>query len=294
MRFKIHHRTCYRYAGSAMESFMETRLQPANTPFQKLRQHRLEIDPDANIHTYEDYFGNPVHTFSVIHRHDALRVDSYAEVETSPRQKLPAAWAVSISEARQIYRSEKLRHFEFLHGSRAIVLDASVHTLANQFFRPRDEIGPAAHALNAWINEAFTYRSGATHLGTTVADVLKTRAGVCQDFAQVMIAILRSAEIPARYVVGYIETESQRRAAQRRSKSRRLVGASESHAWVEVGLPGGEWLALDPTNNCEAGERHVRVATGRDYHDCTPTRGVFKGTHTKQLLVSVTMERQSD
>lgn len=294
MRFLIHHRTHYRYAGSATESFMEARLQPATTSFQRLLTHRLKIEPECNVHAYKDYFGNPVHTFSVAHRHEALTLDSYSEVATESRLAKPAAWEVTISEARQIYRSEKLRNYEFLHASRAIGLDATVHKLANRFFRPRDEIGPACAALNTWIYEEFTYQSGATHIGTTVADVLKSRTGVCQDFAQVMIAILRSAEIPARYVVGYIETESDRRASQRRRKTRRLIGASESHAWVEVGLPGGEWLALDPTNNCEAGERHVRVATGRDYHDCTPTRGVFKGTHTDTLSVAVTMERQVD
>jgi transglutaminase-like putative cysteine protease len=292
MRFQIHHRTCYRYAGPATESFMEARLQPAETPYQHRLEHRLEINPASNLHTYEDYFGNRVHTFSVVRRHERLELDSYTTVETRPCQKHTAAWTVSVSESRQIYRSERLRHYEFLHASPAISLDAAVNKLANRFFRASSEIGPSVESLNSWIYENFRYQAGATHLGTTVAEVLKSRTGVCQDFAQVMIAILRSAEIPARYVVGYIETDSQRAAAENGAKRHRLIGAAESHAWVEIKLPSGEWWPFDPTNNCEAGERHVKVSVGRDYHDCTPTRGVFKGTHTTGLEVTVNMRRQ--
>jgi transglutaminase-like putative cysteine protease len=119
---------------------------------------------------------------------------------------------------------------------------------------------------------------------------LSLRRGVCQDFAHVMIAILRSAEIPARYVCGYIETDRQRDAAA--GGERTLVGAAESHAWVEVGLPNGNWYALDPTNDIPAGERHVVVSFGRDFHDVSPTRGVFKGAGSHALNVSVVMRRQ--
>jgi len=290
MRFRLHHRTHYQYAGPAMESFMEARLQPSQTPHQTVYNYRLVVDPTTNLHPYDDYYNNRVHTFSIVRRHEELTLDSYADVETKPLPERPAGWEVSVSEARQIYRSERLRLYEFLHASPAIALDGDVHRLANRFFKSRVDVGPAMLDLNQWINEEFAYRSGATQLGTTVAEVIHSRAGVCQDFAQVMIAILRSAEIPARYVVGYIETESQRRASTR-TKRPRLIGASESHAWVEVCLPGGVWWPFDPTNNCEAGERHVRVSAGRDYHDCTPTRGVFKGTHTTELKVSVDMRR---
>lgn len=292
MRFHIHHRTHYRYAGEASESFMEARLKPAETTEQRLISHRLEIDPACNVHQYTDYFGNVVQTFSIVRRHGELTLDSHAELETFPIKRSPATLEVSISEARQIYRSEALRHYEFLHASDAITLAPEVHRLANQFFRSSDELGTSALALNAWIYQNFKYRPGATTIRTPVAEVIAKRTGVCQDFAQVMIAVLRSAEIPARYVVGYIETDSQRQAAQNPKSSRPLVGAAESHAWVEIRLPGGEWWPLDPTNNCEAGERHVRVSTGRDYHDCTPTRGVFKGTQTDRLSVTVQMVRQ--
>ncbi|MBT5904006.1 MAG: transglutaminase family protein [Opitutaceae bacterium] len=292
MRFNIHHRTHYRYAGEASESFMEARLRPAETPFQNVHTHRLEIEPVCKVNEYVDYFGNTVHNFSIIRRHGELLIDSFAELETASKTTPAAGSKVTVSEARQIFRSEKLRLYEFLHPSPAIALDAETHAAAKRLFSSRAKIGRAALDLNEWIHDEFKYVSGSTGIDTPIATVMTTRQGVCQDFAQVMIAILRSAEIPARYVVGYIETDSQREAAKSGRKPKKLIGAAESHAWVEVGLPGGEWLPLDPTNNCVAGERHVKMASGRDYLDCTPTKGVFKGTTTQALTVSVKMERQ--
>ena len=292
MRFQIHHRTHYRYAGEASESFMEARLEPISTPHQKVLSYRLEIDPNANLHSYRDYFGNAVKSFSVVRRHTALTMDSYTEVETLPPIRPGAALEVSISESRQIYRSEKLRFFEYLSPSDAIPLSAEINRLANRFFKARSAIGASALELNHWINQEFTYEAGSTRIDTPIDQVLQQRKGVCQDFAQIMIAILRSAEIPARYVVGYIETDAQRKASTGK-RPKKLVGAAESHAWVELCLPGGEWWPLDPTNDCIAGLRHVRVTTGRDYLDCTPTRGVFKGTHTQTLQATVTMRRAS-
>ena len=277
---------------------MEVRLQPAENEQQRLLSHRLETTPATNLHSYTDYFGNGVQTFSIVHRHTELVLDSHAEVETTPIPPPPAALDLSVSEARQLYRSEPLRHFEFLASSAAITFSAGINQIANRFFRPGNDIGTATLALNRWVFENFRYVPGSTRIDTPVSDVLKQRQGVCQDFAQLMIAVLRSAEIPARYLVGYIETDSQRDAAAalkpgsgNPAARSALIGAAESHAWVDICLPGGHWWALDPTNNCVAGERHVLVSAGRDYLDCTPTRGVFKGTHTERLTASVDMRR---
>ncbi len=290
MLFRITHRTRYRYAGTASESFMEARLTPAHDDRQTLRHHRLTTTPPCNLHVYIDYFGNKVETFSIIQRHRELQLESVSEVETHPIAPPSVALEVSVSEARQIFRSERLNLFEYIIPSPAIQLSAEVSALANRFFKPGDRIGRSLLGLNAWIKESFRYEPGTTTIDTPVATALRQRTGVCQDFAQVMIAVLRSAEIPARYVTGYIETETQRKASAAQ-RAPRLIGASESHAWVEVHLPGGFWWPLDPTNDCVAGERHVKVANGRDYHDSTPTTGVFKGTHTERLEVAVVMQR---
>jgi transglutaminase-like putative cysteine protease len=290
MRFRIEHRTSYRYAGTASESFMEARLTPVNDEQQQLLWRKLTTTPGCNVHTYMDYFGNAVETFSIVHRHGSLVLVSESEVETQPVVPPTNALDISVSEARQIYRGERLQLYEYLMPSPAIELTPEINQLANQFFKRSEPLGTSLLRLNEWIKENVRYTPGATRIDTPVSTVLKTRAGVCQDFAQLMIAILRSAEIPARYVTGYIETDSQRKASEDKLDVA-LIGASESHAWVDVRLPGGFWWPLDPTNNCVAGERHVKVATGRDYQDSTPTRGVFKGTYTEWLNVGVVMRR---
>lgn len=290
MRFRITHRTHYRYAGSASESFMEARLTPTTDVAQSLLSRQLTTTPAANIHSYSDYFGNTVETFSIVKRHRELVLESVCDVETTPIAPPSSALEISVSEARQLYRGEKLKLFEFLMPSDAIAIGPEVNALANQLFKPGDPLGPSLLRLNNWIKTHFRYLAGSTQIDTPVSVALRQRSGVCQDFAQVMIAVLRSAEIPARYVTGYIETETQRKASEAK-RAPALIGASESHAWVEVFLPGGFWWPLDPTNDCVAGERHVKVAVGRDYHDSTPTRGVFKGTHTEKLSVAVVMQR---
>jgi transglutaminase-like putative cysteine protease len=290
MLFRITHRTRYRYAGTASESFMEARLTPTSDERQDRRSHKLLTTPACNLHVYTDYFGNTVETFSIIQRHRELLLESVSEVATHPIDPPSVALEVSVSEARQIFRSERLKLFEYIIASPAIPLSAEVNVLANRFFKPGDPIGTSLLRLTAGIKESFRYEPGTTRIDTPVATALRQRTGVCQDFAQIMIAVLRSAEIPARYVTGYIETETQRKASEAQ-KAPKLIGASESHAWVEVYLPGGFWWPLDPTNDCIAGERHVKVANGRDYRDSTPTTGVFKGTHTEKLEVAVVMQR---
>lgn len=293
MLFHINHRTSYRYAGEASESFMEARLTPVSDERQRLVNRSFTTTPAGRVNRYTDYFGNSVETFAIAHRHGELVLESRSQVETLPWAPPKAALDISISEARQIYRGNKLDLFEFLMPSPAIPMSAPVHRLANQFFKPGHSLGETLLRLNRWIKTELAYVPGRTRIDTPVTEVLAQKAGVCQDFAQVMIAILRSAEIPARYVTGYIETESQRLAAESGRPARAtLIGAAESHAWVEVCLPGAFWWPLDPTNDCVAGERHVKVSIGRDYLDATPTRGVFKGTRTEKLHVSVTMIRQ--
>jgi transglutaminase-like putative cysteine protease len=295
MRFRIRHLTRYRYAGTASESFMEARLTPVNDERQKLLARRLATSPSCSIHSYTDYFGNAVETFSVVQRHRELTLESHTEVETCFLEPPATALDFTVSDSRHLNHDGRLRLFEFLRPSPAIPLSAPVQALARQFFRPRHGLGESLLRFLAWIHENFRYAPGTTAIETPISAVLKTREGVCQDFAQIMIAVLRSAEIPARYVTGYIETESQRQAAENGGpnarRAPRLIGASESHAWAEVYLPGGFWFPLDPTNNCVAGERHVKIGNGRDYHDCTPTRGVFKGTRTEKLDVAVAMQR---
>ncbi|HEY9247646.1 MAG TPA: transglutaminase N-terminal domain-containing protein, partial [Rariglobus sp.] len=155
MRFRITHRTLYRYAGSASESFMEARLTPTTDDSQQLLSRQLSTTPAANIHNYTDYFGNTVETFSIVQRHRELLLESICDVETTPIPPPAAALEISVSEARQIYRSEKLSLFEFLMPSEAIALGPEVNALANKLFKPGDPLGASLLRLNNWIKTNF-------------------------------------------------------------------------------------------------------------------------------------------
>ncbi|MGH8018686.1 MAG: transglutaminase family protein [Opitutaceae bacterium] len=291
MRFEISHTTRYEYASPASESFMEARLCPLSNRAQTVRKRTLAITPESRVASYIDYFGNTVEQFSVVQRHDELTLRAHCEVETHPPEVPPEALDITISEACQMFRGKRLDLFDFLQPSVSVRLSRTVNRIANRLAHPGAHLGATLLEVMRWVHTRFVYTPGATGVNTRVEDALKLRKGVCQDYAHAMIAILRSAEIPARYAVGYIETERQKRAAKKSAP--RLVGAAESHAWVEAGLPNGDWMSLDPTNNIVAGERHVLVATGRDFHDTSPTRGVFKGANRTKLKATVTMRRMT-
>jgi transglutaminase-like putative cysteine protease len=145
--------------------------------------------------------------------------------------------------------------------------------------------------LNHAVYKYFTYESGSTENSTPIEVVWKQRRGVCQDFAHVMLSILRTAGIPARYVCGYIETDPP--TPRPGEPRRRLIGAVATHAWVEVLLPGLAWVGLDPTNDKYCDDRHVAMSYGRDYSDATPIRGTFKGTGRQKLKVRIVMRRRN-
>lgn len=286
MRFRVVHQTEYDYAEPASESFAELRVCPMEVPGQKVARRGLELLPSVPVESYEDYFGNRVEFFSVPFRHQRLSIKAWAEVETSPLKPPAAALEVTVAEARQIYNSQMLVLFEFLQPTDFVPLHRVLGPLRKNFVRSADNLREVLLGINHWIYKHFIYRPGSTEIGTPLDQVIRQRSGVCQDFAHLMLAILRTYGIPARYVSGYIE------AFDPTTKDKALVGAMASHAWVEVCLPGGFWWGLDPTNDQQTGERHVKVAVGRDYGDVAPVRGTYKGASNQKLKVMVTLKRR--
>jgi len=284
MRFRVSHTTQYKYAVPASESFAELRVTPLNNESQKVLSRTLSIEPNSVIDEYVDYFGNQVEFFSIPHRHSSLTVTSEAEVETQAVEPPQSSLDISLGEARQIYNSMRYQLFEYLNPTSLVPLNQH-RRIRKRFFRQVESLGDALHLLNTWIFESFQYQSGVTDISTPIKQVVATRRGVCQDFAHLMLAILRSNGIPARYVSGYIEAYDPEKT------SPEMIGAAASHAWVEVYLPGGIWWGLDPTNNQAAGERHIEVAVGRDYNDVAPMRGTYKGAMDQKLNVIVSLER---
>jgi transglutaminase-like putative cysteine protease len=284
MRFSITHATEYRYEHPASEAYVEARLTPPERPWQKTLSHAIEFSPAAPVTGYTDYFGNETVFYSMVKRHDRLVVSNILEVETSPPAVPGAALDLTVGEARQIVSSVATDVFDHLCGTPAAPNGGEARGWGRRFLRSHATLREAITQLNACIHRDFKYAKGSTDVSTPLATVWKTRRGVCQDFAHVMLSVLRTAGLPARYVCGYIETDPPK-------DSRRLVGAVATHAWVEVLVPGMDWVALDPTNNQWCGERHVAVSFGRDFSDAAPLRGTFKGTGGQTMSVKVTMKR---
>lgn len=285
MHFNVSHRTEYAYEGAASESFAELRVWPQSNAAQRVISRSLYIKPETKVDQYVDYFGNNVEFFSIPSRHNALVVHAEAEVETFKVDLPEAILQTSIGEARQIYNSSLYQLFEYLQPTGLVPLDQHGR-IRKRFFPQAYSLSDALLGLNEWIYRNFEYKPGVTNVSTPIAEVVKHRSGVCQDFANLMLAILRSNGMPARYVSGYIEAHDP-------DSGEIMTGAAASHAWVEVFLPGGIWWGLDPTNNQVVGERHIVVAVGRDYNDVAPMRGTYKGANDQQLKVIVSLERRS-
>jgi len=287
MRFHVSHTTRYEYDAPASESFAELRVWPRSNSAQTVADRELIVEPTAQVDQYVDYFGNNVEFFSIPHRHGSLEVHARAEVVTRAVELPRAVLDTTVGEARQLYNSRPYRLFEFLQPTALVPLDAHKR-IRKTFFPQGASIEAALRSLNHWIYSQFEYQPGVTGVTTPIHEIVSKRRGVCQDFAQLMLAILRSNGIPARYVSGYIEAHDPGQT------NTRLVGAAASHAWVEVFLPGDVWWGLDPTNDQAVGERHIVVAVGRDYNDVAPMRGTYKGAVDQKLKVMVSLERKQE
>lgn len=284
MRFEITHVTDYRYEQPASEAYVEARLTPPDRPTQRTLAHVVEFSPDAQVTTYTDYFGNAVAFYSMIKRHARLTVTNRLSVETAAPVLPEDALDLTVGEARQIFSSVATDVFDHLRGTSAAPNGGEATKWGRRILRSDIPLREALAALNAAVHRDFKYTSGSTDVSTPLAAVWKTRKGVCQDFAHIMLSVLRTSGLPARYVCGYIETDPTEGA-------RSLVGAVATHAWVEALVPGMAWVALDPTNNQWCGERHVAVSSGRDFADAAPLRGTFKGSGGQKMSVKVTMKR---
>ena len=287
MQFRISHETVYKYATPASESVGELRLCPLSTPHQEVRNRHLQLDPEVPVSEYVDFFGNTVECFTIPFRHGRLRVRMTADVETRPAGDPGAAADIPAGEARRLNHNRRIDLYHYRLPTKAVPLGSILQPIRRRFFQQDAPLRDCLLGLNAWIHKSFTYKQGVTEISTPLATVIRTRTGVCQDLSHLMLAILRTNGLPARYVSGYIEPHDPTRQG-----GAELIGAAASHAWVEVNLPDGSWWGFDPTNNQCAGERHVWMAAGRDYHDVAPMRGTYKGAVNQKLRVIVSVRRK--
>jgi transglutaminase-like putative cysteine protease len=281
---EVRHVTQFHYAEPVRESVMEVWMQPQKGARQRLVSFELEVDPAAQLFSYADAFGNAVYHFDVPQPHERLTIHARSAVETQAPPALPEA--LDMGEWDRL-RSDFVRgeNFDFLrpHGF-AVETDALRAFIAEknlESLRARDPL-TAVRKLCEIVYESFGYEAGVTDAESTIDHALEERRGVCQDFAHLTIAVLRAWGIPARYVSGYLFNDS---------KHGDRSDPDATHAWVEVFLPSTRWFGMDPTNNIEAGERHIAAAIGRDYNDVPPSRGVYKGEADSELAVAVSVRR---
>ena len=203
---------------------------------------------------------------------------------------------MSINEARQILSSAPAEIFDYLQPTETVTTHSKeAREWGKRFLAGNRPFGESLEALNLAVYQQFAYASGSTDNSTPLAQVWEQKKGVCQDFTHIMLSVLRTARLPARYVCGYIEAVAPPSASANNTigrAGRTLVGAIATHAWVEVMIPGMEWVALDPTNKQWCGERHITVSRGRDFRDATPVRGTFKGTGKQNMKVKVFVKRR--
>ena len=259
-RLQITHTTRLTYDEPVSETTMEVRMHPLDGVGQRCSSFRLDVRPRVTVREYRDGFSNHVHYFNHVAGHREVEVVARATVETG---------ILNGNHEGEDFPEDFL-------GFRPPVLDlAAIRRLAAALRRPTDL--ESMEALARHIHSRFTYRPEITDVYTAVDQVLALRSGVCQDFAHLFVSVARAMGIPCRYVSGYIHPGGGR------------VGTGASHAWAEAWVDGA-WLGFDPTNPVRAGDFHVRVATGRDYHDVPPTRGVYLGRAAERMEVRVELK----
>ena len=273
--FSIQHITKYQYDRPVKESVNEIKIYPYADTQQEILQHDILITGNPDVHISLDYWNNKKGSFNLLPPHQELIIDSRLKIRTAdwvtkaipgclPETLLPAVeqnmQLLSLSTATPIHGEEEIQRY------------------AGALFHQDKQVAMIIKDCCEFIYKQFTYIKGITTIESSVDEILEKKAGVCQDFAHVMLEILRRMGIPARYVSGYICPNKNG-----------MRGEGATHAWVEAFIPSYGWLGVDPTNNVVVTQHHVKLAVGRDFTDCSPVKGTFKGPAQQSLSVYVSV-----
>jgi transglutaminase-like putative cysteine protease len=288
MIYKIVHRTTYKYKHPVSLGTHVACLKPRALPHHQLAHSELRIQPRPATRTERlDFFGNRLCFFTIQEPHRELLVEARSEVimdgNGTPWPQLPLPWEEAVKVVPNDHSPAGLEAYQFGFESPRIRVRPEFASYALQSFTPRRPMPEALLDLTARIHKDFRFDSKATSVRTPIEEVFKKRRGVCQDFAHLQIACLRSLNLAARYVSGYLRTYPP-------PGQPRLVGADASHAWVSAYCPEIGWLDVDPTNNLVPSNGHVTLAGGRAYGDVSPLRGLILGGGAHKLQVGVDRE----
>ncbi|MEI9935294.1 MAG: transglutaminase family protein [Ferruginibacter sp.] len=290
MNYRIIHTTNYNYSDPVSFCYNIARLGIRNTENQITQGSFINIYPQPEvINEYEDFFGNKLIYFAIHYEHRNLKVTVTTEVTKNEKaisntvldNTMP--WENVRLQLAQL-NTELLEVKQFIPETSVTIANEDILAYALQSFTPEKPIFEALYSLMRRIYEDFTFNPGFTTIATPSTEVLQARRGVCQDFAHLAIACIRSVGLPARYVSGYIETLPS-------PGYEKLVGTDASHAWFASYIPGIGWIDFDPTNNVIPSTQHVTIGWGRDYFDIAPLKGVIVSSGSHHLSVSVDMRR---
>lgn len=283
-QYRIRHLTQYRYQEPVTVCHNLAHLMPRESPGHTWTHMELDITPDATCTSRLDYFGNRLTLFDIDRPHRELTVESRCTVDLAPPTTVSlfptSPWESVCRLLSEQPEGEALAAAEFRFSSPQVSWTEEIRQWAGESFPPGRPVAEAALDLARRIYCEFQFVSGSTHVSTQAAEVLLQRVGVCQDFAHLAIAGLRSMGLSARYVSGYLVTVPP-------PGQKRLVGADASHAWISVFVPEYGWMDIDPTNHAWPLERHITVAWGRDFSDVSPLRGVILGGGKHEVSVGV-------
>lgn len=283
VRYHIEHLTRYRYQSVARGCVMSVCLRPRQDERQKVVSFSLDIQPAAEAGDEIDFLGNHHHVFNIHRRHRQLDIVVSSDIELSMPPPLPDT--LPADSWRIIERQKDTSdHWQFTHPSELTRPSPRLQEFINEqnIVKQSDPLSSVL-VLNNLLYERLTYQPGSTSVSSPIDDILQNRCGVCQDYAHVMLAIVRGWGIPARYVSGYLWTSGD---------SKEQSPTTASHAWIECLLPEIGWVGFDPTNCTVNDNRHIRIAIGRDYRDVAPTRGVLQGGGKTELEVNVRIQVQ--
>jgi len=274
--FRIHHITKYEYDRPVREIVNEIKIYPYSCREQETLQHDIQITNNPEVQTFVDYWGNKTGTFNLLTLQEALVIESMIVVRTTAPGQLQIDFHSGWDQL-QAQVQNSLNLIEYTTADH-ISMQGEIDSIAQKVFEAGSSIAASVEFCSEYIFKNFEYIKGITNIETTVDQIFKHRGGVCQDFAHLMLQILRTLKIPARYVSGYICPNKNG-----------MRGEGATHAWVEVWIPGYGWAGIDPTNNIWVTNKHIKLAVGRNFNDCSPVKGTFRGPAKQKLSVYVSI-----
>ena len=272
--FKIHHITKYEYDRPIRESVNEIRIYPYKDAEQETLSHELNITGHPSVLNFNDYWNNKAGVFNLLGLHNELVIESKLMLRTTSSPDVVVNF-ISGFEDLHTEVKDNLKLIELAEAS-PVKNQAALNEIIQAITKDTSSIALIAQNCNQFIYTNFKYIKGITNIETTVDEILQHHSGVCQDFAHLMLQVLRTLKIPCRYVSGYICPNKKG-----------VRGEGATHAWVEVYIPKYGWAGLDPTNNLWITNNHVKLAVGRHFKDCSPVKGTFKGPARQKLSVLV-------